>query len=143
MRQKFRSMILHHVIQSPAVNSALCATIFRLFEFQLHPIFTHEFIGSFLVKNQLLYSFRSSVRSSRFGFGEPEHVWRPHHVHSARKRRENVAFTQLGRAGDVVDIGRGCGGLQPNILVRMKAFSLYFHFIFYTGKIEKIDKNQP
>ena len=79
----------------------------------------------FWSKNQLLHSL--GARSSRFGFGQSEHVWWPHHDHSVRKRRENVAFTQLGRGGDVVDVGRGCGGLQPNILVRMKVFSLYFH----------------
>ena len=98
------------------------ATIFRVFEFQLQLIYMH--IGPFWV----LYSIWSSVRSSRFGFDEPEHVWWRHHVQSARKRRENVVFTQLGRGGDVVDMSRGCGGLQPNILVRMKVFSLYFHY---------------
>ncbi len=33
---------LHHVIQSPAMNSARPVTIFRLFEFQLQQIFTHN-----------------------------------------------------------------------------------------------------
>ena len=33
---------LHHVIQSPAMNSAWPVTIFRLFEFQLQQIFTHN-----------------------------------------------------------------------------------------------------
>ena len=119
-------MILHHAIQSPAINSALWRRYFVYSNFN----FTRFslILDVFLVQNQLLHSFRSSVRSSRFGFGEPEHVWRPHHVHSARKRRETIVFTQLGRGGDVVDTGRGCGGLQPNILVRMKVFSLYFHY---------------
>ena len=61
-------------------------------------------------------------------------MWRPHHVHSARKRRETIVFTQLGRGGDVVDMGRGCGGLQPNVLVRMKVFSLYFHCILPSSR---------
>ena len=39
------------------------ATIFRLFEFQLHQILSH--IGPFWVPNQLLYSFRSSVYAPR------------------------------------------------------------------------------
>ena len=33
---------LHHVSQSPAMNSARPGTIIRLFEFQLHQIFTHN-----------------------------------------------------------------------------------------------------
>ena len=54
--QKFRNIILHHVILSRD-EFRTTAMIFRLFEFQLQPIFTH--IGSFLVQNQLLYSFWS------------------------------------------------------------------------------------
>ena len=37
-----RNLNLHHVIQSPAMNSARAVTIFRLFEFQLQQIFTHN-----------------------------------------------------------------------------------------------------
>ena len=37
-----RNLNLHHVIQSPAMNSAWPVTIFRLFEFQLQQIFTHN-----------------------------------------------------------------------------------------------------
>ena len=37
-----RNINLHHVIQSPAMNSARPVTIFRLFEFQLQQIFTHN-----------------------------------------------------------------------------------------------------
>ena len=51
--------------------------------------------------------------------------------------RENVAFTQLGRGGDVVDIGRGCGGLQPNILLQMKEFSLYFHYCEHRHSLQE------
>ena len=38
-----RNLNLHHVIQSPAMNSAWPVTIFRLFEFQLQQIFTAGF----------------------------------------------------------------------------------------------------
>ena len=37
-----RNLNLHHVIQSPAMNSAWPVTIFRLSEFQLQQIFTHN-----------------------------------------------------------------------------------------------------
>ena len=37
-----RNLNLQHVIQSPAMNSTWPVTIFRLFEFQLQQIFTHN-----------------------------------------------------------------------------------------------------
>ena len=106
------------------MNSALWRRYFECSSFNFTGF--SLILDVFLVQNQLLHSFRSSARSSRFGFGQSEHVWWPHHANSARKRRENVAFTQLGRGGDVVDIGRGCGGLQPNLLLRMKDFHCIF-----------------
>ena len=82
------------------------------YAFHRRSVFFPSDFGIFMpVWRPLFAQFRSSVRSSRFGFGESEHVWWPHHVNSTRKRRETIVFVQLGHAGDVGDIGRGCGGL--------------------------------